>query len=171
MKQKITKTKKTTKKPVRKTARKLRVTKPRTKIVKLEGEKDIKDIRAEIERAVKLERDKRLILWSGVTFFMVVIFVFWIFNLKQTFKQIESSNSQNQEFNLNKITDDFSKTMEEMKGNLADIKEFAEIPAEVSTSTEDKIGTSSPFVQPNQEEIDELKARLEELENRIEAGE
>ena len=80
MKQKITKTKKTTKKPVRKTARKLRVTKPRTKIVKLEGEKDIKDIRAEIERAVKLERDKRLILWSGVTFFMVVIFVCWIFN-------------------------------------------------------------------------------------------
>jgi type II secretory pathway component PulM len=162
VKTKINKTiRKATKKVKRASAR------PTKKSVKLEQERHIKDIKEEMERTVRAERDKRMILWTGVTFFMAVIFIFWIFNLKSTFKQIESENVGDSDFNWNEITDGFGKTMDEMKENLAEIKEFAETADEASTSTENTISTTTRDIFSDQEEIGALKARLEELESKL----
>jgi len=143
----------------------------------------------DIEGIIKKERDKRMILWAGVSFFMILIFAFWIFNLKQTFKQIESKNTGGEDLKLDKITGNFSKTMGEMKKNLAEIKKFTDkaknyevgtstastinastTPA-ISTSTEEKIiSTGTPVQQGNLDEIEVLKARLEKLENKLNAN-
>ncbi len=139
-------------------------------------EKKIDEI--DIEGIIKKERDKRMILWAGVSFFMVLIFAFWIFNLKQTFKQIESENTGGEDFEWSKITDDFSKTMGEMKKNIAEIKKFTDTAEnyetststaiKVSTSTEDKIiSTSTSAQQGDLGELEELKAKLEELEKKL----
>jgi type II secretory pathway component PulM len=149
-------------------------------------EKKIDEI--DIESIIRKERDKRMILWAGVSFFMVLIFGFWIYNLKHTFKKIENENAGGNDFEWSEITGDFSKTMDEMKENLAEIKKFADTAENyeaatstvavgtstisiIGTTTEEKIiSTSTPVKQDDLDEIEELKARLEELEKKLNAS-
>ena len=150
----------------------------RKKITHEDIEKKIDEIN--IEGIIKKERDKRMILWAGVSFFMILIFAFWIFNLKQTFKRIETENTGGDDFEWSEIADDFSKSMSEMKENLAEIKKFTDTAENyetgtstapiISTSTEEKIiSTTTPAEPDGLNEIEELKARLEELENKLNA--
>jgi len=195
--------KKTIKKTVAKKPKKAAVkrkavkTSVKTKKTRVVAAKKRKITHKDIERTIdeidmgsiiKKERDKRMILWAGVSFFMILIFAFWIFNLKQTFKRIESENTGGDDFEWSRISDDFSKTMGEMKENLAEIKKFTDTAENyetgtstaltasssaasvISTSTEEKIiSTGTPSEKDGLDEIEELKARLEELENKLNA--
>lgn len=159
----------TTKKPREKNVRRNASRRVQT-VEQAEQKRHITDIRKEIERAVKAERDKRFILWSGVIFFMVVIFVFWVYNLKDSFRKIESENISQSEFNWSEITGDFGKSMEEMKENLAEIKEFTKTAEETATSTEENIASSTRDIFSEQDELEKLRTRLEELEGRLGAS-
>lgn len=147
------------------------VKKPRAKAVEVntvvEQKQHIEDIREEIARAVKAERDKRFILWSGVAFFMIVIFIFWVYNLKGSFHKIESETAGQSDFKWSEITGDFGKSMEEMKKNLAEIKEFTKTVEETATSTENNIASSTRDIFSEQDEVEELRARLERLEGKL----
>jgi septal ring factor EnvC (AmiA/AmiB activator) len=167
------KAKKTTLDDKVKTARKVKkvVKKSRVKTIEantvVEQKQHIEDIREEIARAVKAEREKRLILWSGVAFFMVVIFIFWVYNLKDSFKKIESETAGKSDFKWSEITGDFGKSMEEMKKNLAEIKEFTKTVEETTTSAEDNIASTTRDIFSEQDEVEELRARLEKLEGKL----
>lgn len=39
------------------------------------------------------EKEKKILLWSGISFFMVMIFLLWSFNIQDTFKKIEKDNT------------------------------------------------------------------------------
>ena len=119
----------------------------------------------------KIEQDKRLMMWAGVAFFMVLIFGVWIFNLKNVFKTTENINTNNsavQEWD--KIADEFTKTLEKVKEGMAELKEVEteeegrDIFSEIATSTDDAVISED-------DEIEELKKRLKELENQIKADE
>ncbi len=126
-------------------------------IVKPKVKKE-EDVVAQIEKVEKVERDKRMILWSGVTFFMILIFIFWIYNLKQIFVKVEP-NDNSQEFIWSDIAENFTKTIGEVKDNIAEIKDL--------TNTDEIISTSTDELPSDIEEIEELKRRLIELEGRL----
>lgn len=67
----------------------------------------------------KVERDKRLIMWSGVTFFMLLILVVWLFQTRQVINNTHlSRDSQEVLSSWDELSDDFSKRMIEMKDDL-----------------------------------------------------
>lgn len=112
-----------------------------------------------IEEEIKTERDKRFILWSGVIFFMILIFIFWIFNIKNTLKVNQDKNYENLDFKS--ISNDFNESIEQMKDDLAELKEFT------APKAEEKTGTTTPTDSVKQNDIFELKERLRVLESKI----
>ncbi len=119
----------------------------------------------------RIEQDKRLMMWAGVAFFMVLIFGIWIFNLKNVFKTTENTDTNNsavQEWD--KIADEFTKTLEKVKEGMAELKEV-EIEEEGRNVFSETATTSDDAVIFEDDEINELKKRLEELENQIKADE
>lgn len=126
-------------------------------------------------------RDKKLMMWAGVSFFMILILAFWILNIKSVFKGAKEARENPQKFEWNKITNEFDQTIEQIKKGLNELKQVS-VTDNISTTTEDSantnnllprsedIGSSSPRgVEPGDEEnLEELKVRLKELEGKIE---
>ncbi|KKR21650.1 MAG: hypothetical protein UT48_C0005G0023 [Parcubacteria group bacterium GW2011_GWE2_39_37] len=125
---------------------------------------------------VKIDHDKKIIMWSGVTFFMILIFGFWLFNISLVFKRQPISEAKSQ-LNIEDITENFNKTMEEINKNLneydglktASSSEIAPstntAPSTVLPDTANSSTSSEPVV--TSEEINQLKMQLKELENRL----
>ena len=127
----------------------------------------------------KIERDKKLMMWTGVSFFMVLILGFWILNIKSIFKEAKDVGNNSSRFEWNKITNEFDQTMEQIKKGLEELKQM-NITDNISTSTEDNvntinlllgdksIGSSSPAAgEPTEESLEELKIRLKDLEQKL----
>jgi hypothetical protein len=135
----------------------------------------------------KIESQKNLVMWTGVAFFMTLIFVLWIFNLKQEFKKVSATS---QEVDVMENWDQMSKEMgqklEEMKTELEAVKEFGENEvlsdimdtATSTASTTPDTASSALFSLPetqnatstatsSQAEIEILKQKLESLEKKI----
>ena len=140
----------------------------------------------EIENLEKVERDKSWIMWSGVTFFMLVIGIIWIFNIKNVF---EATPKDNTGINLDEITENFSKTMEEAKEGIAELKEAAKedstasattTPAslDMATSTPEANGvnlgaaegstSTSTELEIEQADLAELRKKIDEIEKKLE---
>ncbi|MBI4812589.1 hypothetical protein HY798_04120 [Candidatus Falkowbacteria bacterium] len=131
---------------------------------------------SDFARLDKSERDKKLIMWSGIVFFMVVILAGWIFSMKKMFKETELKGS-NSEINWVKMAQDLDKTMDEMKKGLSQINSAgpnmatsssavsgltsAENSAEgiAATSSAEIFATST--LSADEEKINELKLQLE----------
>ncbi len=125
----------------------------------------------------KVERDKRFMMWAGVTFFMILIAFFWLYNTKQAFER--SSREENNNFTLTdwqKLTDEVSEKMSQMKQDWENIESFNEastsspagLPASESVEREQPLFTTSTELKITQEELDKLKERLGELEQKLE---
>ena len=83
----------------------------------------------------KIEKDKKMMLIAGVSFFMVLIGGFWIYNIKQVFQQTAESMENNSEISSwTEMTDELSGKITEMKNGLEKIKEF-ENQSENATTT------------------------------------
>ncbi|MEA3464348.1 MAG: hypothetical protein U9R14_04750 [Patescibacteria group bacterium] len=114
----------------------------------------------------KIERDKRLMMWAGVVFFMVLICSVWIFNLKNVFRinQIKNTNSSAVE-EWDKIADEFGKSWAKVKQGMNELNN------EATESDKDIFNgiatTTDGAVLSEGDEIEELKKRLEELESKI----
>ena len=130
----------------------------------------------------RADREKKMIMWSGVTFFMVLVIGFWLFNLKTVFK-VDASNNNNSNLGLADITNNLSKTMDEVSKSLDKFNNLASTTATstasntpeslaatstVSTTVEQVAPTSTvPAVSSSQAEIEALKTQLEQLQNKI----
>jgi hypothetical protein len=84
----------------------------------------------------RLERQKQLIMWGGITFFMILIICLWVYNIKQVINITPKSSASN--IDINSMSDDISSRMRQLKDNLAEIKKFSAI----ASSTE--AASSSP---------------------------
>lgn len=114
----------------------------------------------EIDNA-KVEREKKLIMHTGIAFFMILIISVWIFNMKTVFKSTKAETGDNAaRTQLNEITDEFSKNMERIKQELKEIKSL-----EKNSSDQNEAARESGGEKINPDEIEKLKKKLEELEN------
>lgn len=160
-------------------------TRPQEAVLELdeivEAEKSLADFADTQHELEQIERSKRMIMVAGVTFFMVVIVGFWMFNLKQVFRSQQPSEAA--KLDIDEITENFNKAMAEVGEGLDKFNELknaintsatsTEVVA--STSPEEIFATTSPAggtlpqaetatSTEQQVEIEALKARLEELE-------
>lgn len=114
---------------------------------------------------VKVEQEKRLIMWVGVSFFMVLIIFFWFLGIKYVFKQTSDKESDRSALEqLGNISDQFSQAIQEMKQGLAEIKSEIDIG---TNSAESIIGDEQVSAQEKpplftEEDIEELKDVLGE---------
>lgn len=108
----------------------------------------------------KIEREKRLIMRAGIAFFMILIISVWIFNMKSVFKSTRAKTGDNTaQVQLNEITDEFSKNMEQLKQGLEEIKSLKE-----NSSPQNETSLKDNAENINPDEIEKLKKKLEELE-------
>ena len=115
----------------------------------------------------KIEREKRLIMRSGVTFFMMLIVFFWVINVKNLFKNTEAQNFNNlPSAEWQDIEDEFSETMEEIKSRLSELKPEVNLnEANSTTSPSQAQQLPADDNELNQDKIEELKDKLEEQRN------
>lgn len=129
----------------------------------------------------RTEADKKLIMWSGIGFFMVIIFVIWIFQIKQTIIQAKIEGNSNSTEDISMILSDVTEKIGQMKVDLDKIRNYSETvatgTAEVDSALRDKIeelvediasstvqATSTVEATSTEAEIVELKKMLEEKE-------
>ena len=119
----------------------------------------------------KEERAKRFMMWSGVIFFMLLISFGWLYSTKQTFERTKVKDNGN--FSLsdwNDMAADLNEKMNQMKVELNDIQTFAsqnkgpEIQPG-SSSTESEIFMDGTGSNITDDEIDDLKEKIEDLTN------
>lgn len=134
----------------------------------------------------KIERDKNLMMWTGVSFFMVLFFVLWLINIENVFKKVEEDKNNSRQFEWNKIKDEFSQTVGQVKANFVALKQAGVLDNIISTTTEANIDNSLPagensqlptstppaisgktFQPENEDSIVKLRDRLRELEKNI----
>ncbi len=108
-----------------------------------------------------VEREKKLIMYTGIAFFMILIVSVWIFNIKNVFESTKAKTGDNTaRVQLNEITDEFSKNMEQLKQGLEEIKSL-----EKNSSTQNEILPEEAEEKINPDEIEKLKEKLEGLDN------
>lgn len=115
----------------------------------------------------KIEREKRLIMRAGIAFFMILIISVWIFNIKNVFESTKAKTDDNAaRVQLNEITDEFSKNMEQIKQGLEEIKSL-----EKNSSAQNEAAREDGAGEINSDDIKKLKEKLEELDGGITANE
>ncbi len=108
----------------------------------------------------KIEREKKLIMHTGIAFFMILIISAWIFNIKNVFESTKAKTGDNAaQTQLNEITDEFSKNMEQIKQGLKEIKSL-----EQNASIQNENTREDEAEKINPDEIKKLKEKLEKLE-------
>lgn len=71
------------------------------------------------------DKGKRMLMWCGVSFFMIIISFFWIMNLRYTFKVSAQTKEENSSLHeLKEVKQDFSKTLDEIKKGFSEVKKI-----------------------------------------------
>jgi len=83
----------------------------------------------------KVEKDKRLIMWTGITFFIVLIIGFWLMNIKSILRinPVSQSVDSSSQINWNSFREELNKTMTQIKQNLSEINQLRQ--ADQATSS------------------------------------
>jgi hypothetical protein len=152
----------------------VRVKKSEPRIEKKDNTKEDID-EPEIIMPTKAERDKMILMWSGVIFFMAVIICFWAFSFKGTISSAKS-NKNDKSFNwdeITKMTDEFGKRWDMTKDQLKEMqdalaKESQTLASSTVTATStlpQNMDVATSSVQNiNQADLNNIKAKILELE-------
>ncbi len=99
----------------------------------------------------RIEREKRFIIWSGVTFFMLLIVFFWFLNLGHPFRVAETVKDDDFSKTWQELSDDLVGRMEEMQTDLTRINELKDTLLQGRTAT--TTGTSTVSGLPESDPI------------------
>jgi len=122
-------------------------------VIRLRSAKESRELK-EID-AEKEYRYKKMAMWSGVTFFMIIIIVVWGWNINKSFRKTNAEMSRNSNGkSLTEITADLSKAMDEFKKTADQINNAV-------TSQPTATTTATSTAEYNMAGINALKNRLE----------
>lgn len=116
-----------------------------------------------INETEQVERQKRIIMWSGVTFFMVIIAVFWIYIFKLNVSSSYSPPAHNASLssNLQNMTDELEKQMNQINQTVDKINTLGREGGAKNATSSAIFGVSSGL--PN----DDIQGALKQLENKL----
>lgn len=116
--------------------------------------------------AKRTEKDKRFLMWAGVSFFMILIVIFWIYNTKESIKQSSLKwQSSEKATAWNQMADELSDKIVEMRNDIKAVRSFASSSREQALQTEDNptifqsSGSSTETI--NDKLVKDLKHNLE----------
>lgn len=76
----------------------------------------------------KLEKDKQLIMWSGITFFMILIIFVWVYQIRNSISQTKLENNNQKTEEWKEVFSTLEENISSLKTDLEKIKEFSEEP-------------------------------------------
>jgi len=116
----------------------------------------------------KTERDKQFLMWAGVSFFMILIIVFWIYNLKSNIGQTNLGWQRSEKAtNWSQMADELNEQITQLKNEISTVRTFAssslvEEKEKKRTSIFQDISTSTSRKSADDSFIENLKHKLEE---------
>lgn len=130
----------------------------------------------------RTEADKKIIMWSGIGFVMVIIFIIWIFQIKQTIIQARIEDDNNPKEDIGAIISDVTDKLGQMKGDLKKIKDYNVAVATSTVDAEKTLrvkmddiiddmasstaqATSTMVATSTEADIEKLKEKLEAIKN------
>jgi hypothetical protein len=152
----------------------VRVKKSEQRIEKKDNTKEAID-EPEIIMPTKAEREKIILLWSGVIFFMAVIICFWAFSFRGTISSAKSEKDD-KSFNwdeITKITDEFEKKWSITKEQLKEMQDALAKENQILASSTITVASTLPqninvatssALNLNQADLNNIKAKILELE-------
>jgi len=100
-------------------------------------------------------REKRLVMWVGVTFFMILILFLWSLNIKRVFKRINGDNNHKTE-SIQESLVEFNKTFDRLKSDMKEANdEFQKL------TDKDQQESVKDNENINKKNIEALKEKLE----------
>lgn len=105
----------------------------------------------------KHDKDKKIVIITGVTFFMVLIFGFWLLNIKNIF-QFNSSKINNNKISLIEIQKELDNATIKVKEGINEIKKM-----QTASSSLQQTNNINNNIENNKIEL--LKERLKKLTN------
>lgn len=121
------------------------------------------DIRPQIKEAPvyteeileKEEKYKTMVMWSGISFFMILILVAWGFNMKSVFRETAAKTSGNKA--ADQSWDDLSKELTKVMATWDE--KTNELKGVIASTTRNVLPTDEPLISSSS--INELKNKLE----------
>jgi hypothetical protein len=115
------------------------------------------------------EKDKKLIMWTGISFFMILILFLWVLNINKIFKTSNLNNNINND--LENVSGNFFENFNEIMDGINEFKTLIEnssnsniVDNEIQLENEEQQGFPESI---SQEEHMELVRKIEELENEL----
>lgn len=126
--------------------------------------------RTRVGTEAEIEYHKKIIMWSGIAFFMVLVSVFWISNTKKVVEESRTLINQqsDKKVDWDELVDEISDKIVEMKSGLQNIENFNN--GAVSSSSSELIlkGTGGKLEPLSEEEFKKIDENIEpELKNKI----
>ncbi len=116
------------------------------------------------------QKDRTLLMWAGVTFFMVLIGFVWIMNTKRVFQETKLSAPES-DVNWSELGEGISDTWGTLKQELGEIKKMNQASStddQASTLLDTEVATSTQKSgELSAEEFEELKQKLKEIEDKL----
>ena len=127
------------------------------------------------ETGVKLDREKQLIISTGVTFFMVLIAFFWIINVSQVFEKMRVTSEDDSDLagTWQELSEGLGQRLDQMKVNLEKIDELKDnlIAEDYNATAVEKLPSNDfgPTTEDKitEEQVEELKAILETTQTTV----
>ena len=135
---------------------------------------EAKELSPDIIKESEGDREKKTLMWGGVSIFMIITVIIWIYNIQIMMQSPKKTDTTFNEFRS--IKSDYTDNMQEVRQELQRIKEqlkleeMASINANTaattseifSTTTKEKIGVGTTTMSIPSENIDQLKTILED---------
>lgn len=103
----------------------------------------------------KEEKYKTMVMWSGISFFMILILVAWGFNMKSVFKETSAKAGGNKA--ANQDWDDLSKELTKVMATWDE--KTNELKGVIASTTQNVLPTDEPLISSSS--INELRNKLE----------
>ena len=99
---------------------------------------------------------RRLALWLGVSIIMLILLIFWFYDLRSSIIMNSPEPNNFPLLNISQIQSDLSSGLEEVKSDAQALKK-------IDTSTPDLTPEEKLLEEQNKIKIDELRQKLEQL--------
>ena len=100
---------------------------------------------------------RRLVLWLGVSIIMLVLLIFWFYDLRSSIIMNSPAPNDFSLLNISQIQSDLSSGVEEVKSDAQALKK-------IDTSTQQDLTPEEKLLEEqNKIKIDELRQKLEQL--------
>ncbi len=74
----------------------------------------------------KTEKDKSFLMWTGVSFFMILIIIFWVYNTAQSLKKVSSEWQLSEKaVKWSQMADNLNEEILKIKNNVNEVREFS----------------------------------------------